>query len=339
MRKLLLGTTALIAAASISSGAMADVTIKGGMEFTIESIDPGTTTVGASNNLFSSDQNIKLTFENKTDSGLTIGMVQNIESIGDGNAATNAASDENYMYIKGGFGALTVGSNDGVGDQFTTTASDLVGPDALNDGAPGMAAAGSNLADDNADLINDINDENSITYILPKMGGLTVGASYADAGTGAAANADQTVVAAKYEFESGAVKGSLHYGNMGMSGASAGDSSLNSSSMGIKLSSGNVQAIMAKAESDVTSAISTEVTDFGVQYKLNSGLTLSAVATNVEENIGGESLDVTTIGGKYNIASGLDAYLTYHDYDYAIGTSGLVADDGSVTSFTLKASF
>jgi len=31
--------------------------------------------------------------------------------------------------------------------------------------------------------------------------------------------------------------------------------------------------------------------------------------------------------------------LTYHDYDYAVGTSGATADDGTVTSFTLKASF
>jgi len=338
MRKLLLGTTALIAAASVSSAVMADMTIKGAMEFTIESQDPGTTVTGASNNLFSSDQNITMTFTNKTDSGLTIGMVQNIESVGDGSVSA-AASDENYMYIKGGFGALTLGNNDGAGDQLTTTASDLVGPDALNDGAPAMASATGNLADDNADLINDINDENSITYILPKMGGLTIGASYSDKGAGAAANADQTVVAAKYEFSSGAVSGSLHYGSMNMSGANAGDSSLNSNSMGIKLKSGNVQAIMAKAEDDVTSAIKTEVTDFGVQYKLSNGLTLSAVSTEVTENTGGESLDVTTIGGKYSIASGLDAYLTYHDYDYAVGTSGATADDGTVTSFTLKASF
>ena len=41
----------------------------------------------------------------------------------------------------------------------------------------GMNGAG-NLVDDNADLILDINDQNNITYILPTMGGLTIGASY-----------------------------------------------------------------------------------------------------------------------------------------------------------------
>jgi len=340
MRKLLLSSTAIIAAASFSSVALADVSIKGGMEFTYNTMDPGIAVVGASDNDFTSDQNITITFTNKTDSGLTIGMVQNIESIGTEGVST-AASDENYMYIKGGFGAITLGNNDGVGDQLTTTASDLVGPDALNDGAPTFhrTAGNGNLSDDNADLINDINDENSITYILPAMGGLTVGASFADAGKGAAENADQTVVAAKYAFTSGAVNGSIHYGTNAISGATAGASSLNSSSMGIKISSGNITAIMAKAEDDKTSLIMTEVTDYGIQYKLANGVVLSAVGTAVEENTGGESLDVTTIGAKYTIASGLDAYLTYHDYDYQKGLSNETSDDGSSTSLTLKASF
>jgi len=341
MRKLLLSTTALIAAASISSVALAaDVEIKGGMEFTYNTMDPGIAVAGASDNDFTSDQNITLTFTNKTDSGLTIGMVQNIESVGTEGVAT-AASDENYMYIKGGFGALTLGNNDGAGDQLTTTASDLVGPDALSDGAPTFhrSTGDGNLSDDNADLINDINDENSITYMLPAMGGLTVGASFADAGKDATENADQTVIAAKYVFTSGAVNGSLHYGTNSISGASAGDSSLNSSSMGMKISSGSFTAIMAKAKDDKTSAIETEATDYGIQYKLGNGIVLSAVGTQIEENTGGESLDVTTVGAKYTIASGLDAYVTYHDYDYQKGLSNETSDDGSSTSFTLKASF
>ena len=95
-----------------------------------------------------------------------------------------------------------------------------------------------------------------------------------------------------------------------------------------------------KAESDVTTAITTEVTDYGIQYNVGNGLTLAAVGTQIEENTGGETSDVTTVSAKYNIASGLDAYLTYHDYDYEDGTSGTSADDdGSWTHVTIKASF
>ena len=337
MRKLLLTTTALITAATLSSAAIADVSITGAMEFTYESTDSATKVTGASNDDFSSDQNVVIKFENKTDSGLTIGMVQNIESDGD-DGVSDASSDENYMYIKGGFGSLSFGNDDGAGDQLTRTASDLVGPDALSDNGGGMTGAG-NLKDDNADLILDINDKNNITYIMPAMGGLTLGASYMDAGDSAAANGDITVIGARYAFTSGAVKGTLHYGSSNTGGASQGDSSLNSNSMGIDISSGPFRAVIAKAEADVSSTVTTNVTDYGIQYNLGNGITLAAVGTQIDENTGGETSDITTVSVKYNIASGLDAYLTYHDYDYAPGTSGGTADDGSKTLVTLVSKF
>jgi hypothetical protein len=339
MRKLLLGTTALAAAATLSANAvLASPSISGAMEWTYEDRDSGIATTGASENDFSSDTNVKLTFENKTDSGLTIGLVYDIESVADDDASA-AGADENYMYIKGGFGTIMLGQNDGAGDQLTRTASDLVGPDALSDNGGGMTGAG-NLADDNADLVNDIGDENNITYMMPAMGGLSLGASYKDAGDAAGANADETVVAAKYAFTSGNVKASIHYGNNTISGASVGDGGMNSSSMGVDVASGPFRAVMAKAESDVTTAVTTEITDYGVQYNMGNGITLALVGTQVEENTGGESSDITTFSIKYNVASGLDAYLTYHDYDYEDGTTATAADnDGSVTFLTVKATF
>ena len=343
MRKLLLGTTALAAAATLSANvAIAEVKFSGSMEFTYSSQDSGITSTGSSFDSFATDQDIAIEFSSKTDSGLTIGMVQKIETI----TAGDASSDEAYMYISGGFGKITFGQDDGAGDQLTRTAHDLVGPDALNDGGGSVlrstaVASGTtgNLADDNADLIDDINDENAITYILPKMGGLTIGASFKDAGSGASDNADETVLAAKYDFESGAVKGSIHYGVNNISGATAGAASTNSNSMAIDVSSGPFRAVIAKAEDDVTSAITTEVTDYGIQYNMGNGLTLAAVGTQIEENTGGESSDVTTVSAKYEIAAGLEAYLTYHDYDYKAGDSGETSDDGSWTHLTIKASF
>jgi len=363
MRKLLLSTTALMTAAALSTAAIADVSISGMMEFTYESMDKGNATTGASDDRFHSDQEINIKSSTKTDSGLEIGVVLTMQSAGEdasitGNAAvagtggiagfganTGFNAEETYMYIKGGFGTLQLGGNDGAGDQLTRTAHDLIGPDALNDGGgsfhamTGTAAGGRNLADDNADLVNDIDDENNITYILPKMGGLTLGVSYKDAGPGAAQNADETVVAAMYEFTSGAVKGSLHFGHNSISGASTGDGSMNSQSLGIDISSGPFRAVYAQASSDKTTAIETEITDYGIQYNVGNGIVLSAVGTQIDENTGGETLDVTSLSVKYNIASGLDAYLTYHDYDYAAGTSDGTADDGSSTILTIKTTF
>ena len=338
MRKLLLGTTALAAATTLATNvALADVSVSGSYEFTYSSQDSGIASSGSSFDSFTNDSDVKFSFTNKTDSGLTIGMHVLME---------NGGEDESNMTISGGFGKLQLGADDGAGDQLTRTAHDLVGPDALNDGGgkviynatTGRSSAG-NLSDDNADLINDVNDQNAITYILPSMGGLTIGATYRDAGSGTANNDDETVVAGKYAFESGAVKGTIHYGTNNIGGTTAGAASRNSSSMALDVSTGPFRAVIAKAEDEVTTAVTTEVTDYGIQYNVGNGLTLAAVGTQVEENTGGETSDITTVSAKYNIASGLDAYVTYHDYDYKAGSSGETSDDGSWTQLTLKATF
>ena len=340
MKNKLLSTTALIGLVSfISSPVLADVSITGGMEFTYTSQDKGDAAVnGATDDYFSSDQEVLLAFTKKTDSGLTIGMYADLESSGT-EAVSSLNSDENYITIEGGFGYLQLGNKDGVGEQFTPTASDLIGPDGTDDNAPQFYSSTGSLGTQQASLINTIGDENNITYILPSIGGLTVGASFKDAGDGATENADETVIAAKYEFESGAVKGSLHYANNSISGATSGASSTNSSAMGITLSSGPVTFIYAHAEDDQSTTIETEADDYGISYQVNDALTLAVTGTEITESTGGESLDVTSVALSYNITSGLDAYLTYHDYDYKAGTSGATSDDGSVTAIKLAATF
>ena len=223
MRKLLLGTTALAAAATLSANvALAEFSISGAMEWTYESRDPGQTVTGpagASGDDFSSDTNIKMQWTNKTDSGLEIGVILDMETIGD-DKADGVNADEQYMYIKGGFGEIQLGMNDGAGDQFTRTASDLSGPDANSDNGGFYLGTTTNssanvtkyelfktvdatrLADDNADLIGDIDDKNSITYLLPAMGGFSAGISYSDGGDAADKQSDITTIGAKYSFES-----------------------------------------------------------------------------------------------------------------------------------------
>lgn len=333
MRKLLLGTTAIAAAATLSANtALADVSLSGGYEFIYTSQDAGYTSAGSSFDSFASDSDLKISFTNKTDSGLTIGMHIAQQD--------GAGYDETSMSIAGGFGTLILGADDGAGDRLTRTAHDILGPGALNDHGGDVKRASTTLADDNADLVNDIDDANNVTYILPTMGGLTIGASYADAGSGASDNADESVVAAMYSFESGAVKGTIHYGQNSISGATVGAASLDSNSMALDISTGPFRAVMAKAESDLSATNTTEIMDYGVQYSVGNGLTLAAVGTQIEANTGTEASDVTSVSARYTIASGLEASLTYHDYDYEDGTTSTTADDdGSYTQLIIQAKF
>ena len=74
MRKLLLSTTALAAAATLSANsAMADISISGYYEWKYTSQSSDLTAQDGTS--FGNDSEITFKFSNKTDSGLTIGMV------------------------------------------------------------------------------------------------------------------------------------------------------------------------------------------------------------------------------------------------------------------------
>ena len=71
MRKLLLTSSALVAAASISSYAVADVSVTGDFEWAYKSTSSGVATTDGDS--FTTDNEIAINFSNKTDNGLTIG--------------------------------------------------------------------------------------------------------------------------------------------------------------------------------------------------------------------------------------------------------------------------
>ena len=106
MRKLLLGTTALAAAATLSANvALADVSISGYYEWRYESRSSNTAATDGTK--FASDSEIKFVFSNKTDNGLDVSMKQELTS--DGGDTT---VQESALYISGGFGKIQLGSDD-----------------------------------------------------------------------------------------------------------------------------------------------------------------------------------------------------------------------------------
>lgn len=358
MRKLLLSTTALIAAGTISSAAIAESSVSGNYTFSYQDYDSGITNSGASGDHFYSIGNINFNFTNKTDSGLEIGMLAVMNFKGTEGASDSFSIDDHRMTIKGGFGTLQLGSDDGIGDMMTRSASDLIGKDALNSGEttsfhPNDTAANSysgnvttstsHLVDDNADLPGqDIDDVANITYILPTMGGLTAGVSFRDGGDGTAENDDVTEFAGKYTFTSGDVTGTLHYGQNSVDSTAVGGTDTDASSAAIDVTMGPLRAVYATAEVDFDATVKTEIQDFGISYNLGNGLTLAAVNTEVDESgtgANGETLDVTSVSATYAITNGLTAYVTYHDYDYENGTSDGTDDDGSATMISIKATF
>jgi hypothetical protein len=170
MRKLLLGTTALAAAATLTANAaLADVSISGGAEWKYSSrssnVDANDGTAMAS------DNTMTIKFTNKTDSGLDITYMVDFDTdAGDGSAL---GTDENSITIAGGFGKVVLGMDDDAGDAYNIDESDLIAEDNAPAAVSATIGTSSSISSD---------DATKVAYHLPAMGGLTAGISHTDRG-------------------------------------------------------------------------------------------------------------------------------------------------------------
>ena len=115
MRKILLSSTSLIAAATIASYASADVSVTGDFDWKYKNI---ASNVAASDGTsMAQDHEVVISFSNKTDTGLTVS--------GRYDGRRCWFIDESSITISGGFGSITMGANDGVSDAFGVTSKIL----------------------------------------------------------------------------------------------------------------------------------------------------------------------------------------------------------------------
>ena len=325
MRKLLLGTTALAAAATLSANAaLADVSISGYYEFAYQG--RGSEVAANDGTTMSTDSEIHVKFSNKTDSGLTIGMVTEIET-----DDTDTNINEGSLSIAGGFGKFVLGGNDGAGDNYGIDAQDVVSEDINATGTDTLA-----LLD--TDLESTAGDSNKITYHIPAMGGLTAGFSLTDDGSNATTgNQNTTSFGAQYAMEAGGAAITIGGGSSTTEQVS-GTVDIESQNIGIKVVSGDITVIGATASYEATNA------DEEAKFKVNDAMSIGAYTVKVSDATGTTDEEYTNTGAEvtYSIASGLTAYINIEDYDYKTGTgtgSGTTADNGTVSKLTIKATF
>ena len=320
MRKLLLGTTALAAAATLSANAIADISISGYYEWKYQSRSSNITTNDGTT--FANDSEIVFKFSNKTDSGLDISLTTELEA-----DDTDTAINESSMTIAGGFGKLVLGNNDHVGDNYGIEEGDLIAEEINATGVDSLTLLDSDIAGMDGDA-------NKIAYHLPAMGGLTAGASFTN--SGAAGASDTTAVGAKYAMSAGGA-------SITLGGATAttenSTQDIDSQNVGMKVVTGNVSVIISQATYEASSTDETG-TGAGISFKVNDAMTIGAFTTEVEDDISSEEYTNTGAEIKYSIASGLTAFINVEDYDYKVGTSSsTTADSGTVSKLTIKATF
>lgn len=113
MKKVLFATTALVATAGIAS---AEISISGFAEMGIAGFD--TSGVPGGDLAFHNDIGINIDMSGETDGGLTFGAHMELDDT-NGSGAINGAwgSDNESVFISGGFGTLTLGEIDGAFDK------------------------------------------------------------------------------------------------------------------------------------------------------------------------------------------------------------------------------
>jgi len=324
MRKYLLSTSAIAGVSLMSSLALADVSLGGYVEFQYNSTDSD---IAANDGTATgSDAEVSFTFTNKTDTGLDITYNSQLDTDG-------GTIDQHSLTIAGGFGKLVMGIADGAEDAYAmnpgaVTQEESNATTLTNTASTTRIGSSTGAAQDG--------DSSKVSYHMPAMGGLTAGISTA---TTLAGGADMTSMGAKYAMEAAGAAVTLGYSSATKEGASK---DTDSSSLGMSVVTNGFTIMIAQSSFEATGEDYT-TDSVGIGYTLANGVALGAFTVKSQDDIDvSEEYTATHYEMAYTIASGLTAVLTVSDFEYENGTSsdsGTVDENGTITSFNIKASF
>jgi len=289
MKKILLGSTAIVAAGMIAAVPSADAASKmklgvgGYMEqwFGFTSGDDG---VAQDYSGFSTVSDGEIHFKGKTklDNGITIGVNVQLEAQQGGDQI-----DEQYMTVSGGFGQIIIGdensamykmhyapsdygigTNSGDVTSWNKPVSDAEG-DSIAMGGHYRAPFGATYIEPDA-----INDAAKISYFTPRVSGFQLGVSYApDAAQDNnglpnrdAVNSDYIMVGANFVQKMGGMSVGISGGYGTVTDAAAGGTEPEATSFGIKMGMGGVSAGVSYANFSDHGNADAEGINAGVAY-------------------------------------------------------------------------
>ena len=289
MKKILLGSTAIVAAGMIASVPSADAASKmklgvgGYMEqwFGFTSGDDG---VAQDYSGFSTVSDGEIHFKGKTklDNGITVGVNVQLEAQQGGDQI-----DEQYMTVSGGFGQIIIGdensamykmhyapsdfgigTNSGDVTSWNKPVSDAEG-DSIAMGGHYRAPFGATYIEPNA-----VNDSAKISYFTPRVSGFQLGLSYAPDGSQDnnglpnrdTANTDYIMVGANFVQKMGGMSVGISGGYGTVTDAAAGGTEPEATNFGIKLGMGGVSAGVSYANFSDSGEKDQEGINAGVAY-------------------------------------------------------------------------
>ncbi len=365
MRNFLLGGVAVVAvllAAPVARAEM-DVTVGGFSAFRMGFFD--NKAANQTGRDFSQEAEVHIRADGKADNGLEYGA--KVELYASTSDVTNA--DEAGLYLKGDWGRLELGDDDGASDQLSVVAP-TVGIGQINgrylDFVPSSSRPSGNVKDTGGGIIKplDTDDATKVTYYTPRVYGFQAGISYAPE-VGSMSDGEQVqflkdVGAGPYQqdyIETG-LNYRGKYQDFGFlagfafdtadAKAGSGREDVNAWGLGGRVTykgfaygggyvdNGDSNNPVATARDDETAW------NVGATYKDGAwGVAVNYLAEDYETAGGrsgaGGTYDAVVFGGTYKIADGLttSADLAFFDRDKVTGTD----DDGYVFVLETKASF
>jgi len=325
MRKILLATTALVAAGGVSAASAIDISGSYGLEYYTEgNTGASQDAADVSGDDFIDDGLIAFSGETTADNGLTFGGRMTLNHGG--------AIEDQGLYISGDFGYFMAGATDGVLDgldNFMTPGSAIPENGASTDN--GGTTAGVGLL--TSTMIADNPGTEKIGYRSNVISGFQFAATYEDAGQTAVLNNDVSGYIVTYDAgfaKVGYANGTTN--STTSNGANTGRSQYGLGTVlgGITIGAGfGTQKTAGANGAADTSKIDTR--DLGLQYSIDDSTGIYAVFTTSEEKIGsnaGDKMTSQTFGLTYTIAPGLSTILETASADYTDATTGSSNSDG-----------
>ena len=314
MRKVLLATTALVAAGGISA-ASADVSISGGYEaaYTSSDISGGTST----NAISAENMDYSISFSNTLDNGMSLSGTVNTSQTG---------VEETGATVSGDFGSLGFGP---LGEKATgfATAVDVT-PD---EGSSFTAATDYSVLPADESI-----GDPAISYLSPAMGGFSFMLGRADGGA-----TESTMYGAKFTTETAGATVTLKYATDETDTGTA-TTNTSASSLGIVIGLGNATITMASNEKDTGDTVTEALvgTGVGISYVVSDSVKLTAYsASGDDDKDTAYELTDTGVGISYTVTPGMVLHVTHNDQDLKNASTYTTSTSASRTSVNLNLTF
>jgi len=307
MNKLLIGTAAaaLLTVPAVA-GPMA-VTVGGYYNAVVYSQDVDNTDtrdVGIHN-----DAEIIFKGKGKTNNGLEIGFQVQLEAEGSGESDH---IDENYVYVKGGFGKVEIGAENNAPYKQQVAAPKVFGWKTYDNNFKTWSSA-SNFDKPLMDGID--SDALKINYYTPKINGFQFAASYtpdtsdksgdtdlySDTGSGTS-----TAFGIKYSGKIGDMKVKASYGVNELD-EDTGQAEAEDDAFGLSVSSGPI-TVGGNFQTVERAGAERDILHYGVEYKLSKASKIGFIIHDQEED-NGDELEIIAVGGSTKLGAGTT--LTY----------------------------